>query len=721
MYHESTGPEGEATQRDMHTNRLASEQSPYLLQHAHNPVDWFPWGPEAFEKARREDKPIFLSIGYSTCHWCHVMERESFENEAIAALLNRDYVPIKVDREERPDVDRIYMTFVQATTGGGGWPMSVWLTPDLQPFFGGTYFPPEARYGHPGFASILTQIAAAWAADRGQIADSARDIVEQLRQQVAVEGGRAGAIDGAILDSGFFAFRRTFDVRQGGFGGAPKFPRPSVHNFLLRYHARTKNQEALDMALVTLREMAKGGIDDQLGGGFHRYSVDERWFVPHFEKMLYDQAQIAISCLEAFQATGDPQYADTARRIFDYVLRDMTSPEGGFFSAEDADSATDPARPDLKSEGAFYIWSAEEIRDRAGHPAADWFCYRYGVEAAGNVAEDPHGEFTGKNILYQAHTVEETARRFERPLDEVRAGLLEAGRNLLEARSKRVRPHLDDKVLTAWNGLMISAFARGGAILEEPRYAAAARRASEFLIARMYHPQSGALLRRYRQGKAAIPAFLDDYALFAQGLIDLYEAQFDLRDLELAIRITEKQKELFEDPAHGAFFASAADDTSLVMRVKEDYDGAEPSGNSIAAMNLLRLARFTNRSDFRESAERTLAAFASRLAAAPVILPQMLAACEWLLGEPREIILVGDRGDTGGDTWALLRTLHSRFVPNRVILLVDSPETRRALAAGIPSIEFMEKIDGRATVYVCRNYTCQLPVTDSEKLAELIQ
>ena len=703
----------------MHTNRLASERSPYLLQHAHNPVDWFPWGPEAFEKARREDKPIFLSIGYSTCHWCHVMERESFENEDIAALLNRDFVPIKVDREERPDVDRIYMTFVQATTGGGGWPMSVWLTPDLQPFFGGTYFPPEARYGHPGFASILTQVAAAWAADRGQIVDSARDIVEDLRQHVAVEAGRVGAIDRAILDSGFFAFRRSFDTRLGGFGPAPKFPRPSVHNFLLRYHARTKNPEALDMALLTLREMAKGGMHDQLGGGFHRYSVDERWFVPHFEKMLYDQAQLAISCLEAFQASGDPQYAATARRIFDYVLRDMTGPDGGFYSAEDADSAADPAHPDLKSEGAFYIWSANEIRERAGQPAADWFCYRYGVEAGGNVADDPHGEFAGKNILYQAHTEEETARRFGRPLEEVRAGLEQAEAVLLEARYQRARPHLDDKVLTAWNGLMISAFARGGAILEEPRYAAAARRAAEFLVARVYDSQSGALLRRWRQGEAAIPAFLDDYALFAQGLLDLYEAQFDRRDLELAIRLTEKQMELFEDPEHGAFFASAADDRSLVLRVKEDYDGAEPSGNSVAAMNLLRLAGFTNRAGFRESAEKTLAAFASRLAAAPSALPQMLAACEWLLGEPREIVLVGDRGDAG--TEALLRALHSRFVPNRVVMLVDSPEARRALAAGIPSIEFMEKVEGRASAYVCRNYACQLPVTESEKLAELIQ
>ncbi|MGA2267343.1 MAG: thioredoxin domain-containing protein [Bryobacteraceae bacterium] len=703
----------------MHTNRLASQKSPYLLQHAHNPVDWFPWGPEAFEKARREDKPIFLSIGYSTCHWCHVMERESFESEPIAALLNRDYVPIKVDREERPDVDRIYMTFVQATTGGGGWPMSVWLTPDLQPFFGGTYFPPEDRWGHPGFASLLTQFASAWAANRERIMVTARDIVEQLRQHVAVEAGPIGAIDRAVLDRGFSMFRRAFDARWGGFGGAPKFPRPSVHNFLLRYYARTRNREALDMVLLTLREMAKGGIHDQLGGGFHRYSVDERWFVPHFEKMLYDQAQLAISYLEAFQITADPQYAETARRIFDYVLRDMTGAEGGFFSAEDADSVIDPVNPHLKGEGAFYIWSANAIRALAGQPAADWFCYRYGVETGGNVAADPHGEFTGKNILYQAHTVEETAQCFGRPLDEIRVALLRAERILLEERSRRVRPHLDDKVLTAWNGLMISAFARGGAILDEARYAAAARRAADFLLARVYHSPSGALLRRYRQGEAAIPAFLDDYALLAQGLLDLYEAQFDLRDLELAIRLTEKQIEMFADRGHGAFFSSAADDTSLVMRVKEDYDGAEPSGNSVAAMNLLRLARFTNRSDFRELAESTLAAFASRLAATPAALPQMLAACEWVAGEPREIILVGDRHGAGA--LALLRALHSRFVPHRVVMLVDSPESRRTLAARIPSIESMEKIQGRASAYVCRNYTCQLPVTESEKFAELIQ
>jgi hypothetical protein len=708
----------------MHTNRLAQQQSPYLLQHAHNPVDWYPWGEEAFEKARLQNRPIFLSIGYSTCHWCHVMEHESFQNEAIAALLNRHYVAIKVDREERPDVDRIYMTYVQASTGSGGWPMSVWLTPELQPFFGGTYFPPENRWGHPGFASILTQIAQAWAADREKIQESARHVVEQLKKQVEVSSTRAGAAFdpsamATTLDSAFSSFRRSFDSRLGGFGTAPKFPRVSVHHFLLRYYARTSNTEALDMVLLTLREMAKGGMNDQLGGGFHRYSVDDRWFVPHFEKMLYDQAQIAVSYLEAFQVTGDQQYADAARRSFDYVLRDMTDPGGGFYSAEDADSALSPEHPDLKGEGAFYLWSLEEIHALVDQPAADWFCHRYGVREGSNVASDPHGEFTGKNILYQAHTVEQTARHFSRPPGEVQAALDRAAALLMAARAQRARPLRDDKILAAWNGLMISAFAKGGAVLHHARYAEAARRAAEFVIGKMYHAPSGTLLRRYCAGQAAIPGFLDDYAMFVQGLLDLYEAQFDRRHLELAAQLTEKQQQLFEDTAAGAFFSTAAGDHHLVLRVKEDYDGAEPSGNSVAVMNLARLARMTNRAAFAESAQRTLAAFASRLSLAPVAIPQMLAACEFLVSDPREIILVGPRDSA--EMRALLRQLHSHFVPACVVLLVDSVEARQALAAGIPSIQSMDPLEGPARAYVCRNYTCQLPVTELAQFAELIQ
>ncbi|MGB9457626.1 MAG: thioredoxin domain-containing protein [Bryobacteraceae bacterium] len=705
----------------MHSNRLALEKSPYLLQHAHNPVDWYAWGPEAFAKARAEDKPIFLSIGYSTCHWCHVMERESFENESIAAQLNRDFVSIKVDREERPDVDRIYMSFVQAVTGGGGWPMSVWLTPELQPFFGGTYFPPEDRWGHTGFSNVLTQIAQAWRSDRQRIAESAREAVAQLDKSAAFDGAPAGsrpAIDQAMLDSGFFVLRRTYDSEMGGFGQAPKFPRPAVFEFLLRYHARTGNREALEMTFHTLRKMAEGGMQDQLGGGFHRYSVDERWFVPHFEKMLYDQAQLATTYLEAFQITGDRSFAHTARRILDYVLHDMTAPEGGFYSAEDADSVVNPEEPAVKGEGAFYIWSADEIGQLVPAPAAEWFAFRYGVAEGGNVVNDPHAEFAGRNILYQAATVEETAEQFGRPAEEVRAALEKAEAALLAARAARVRPHLDDKILTAWNGLMISAFALGGAVLEEPGYAAAARRAADFALNRLFQPETGQLLRRYREGEAAIPGFLEDYALFTQALLDLYEAQFDHRDLEWAVRLADKQSTLFEDSA-GGFFHSPAGDPSLVLRLKEDYDGAEPSGNSIAILNLLRLAQITGRADFRASAERALAAFAPRLARVPVALPAMLTACEFYLAEPRQIVIVGPRDAAG--TRALLRAFHTRFVANRIVLLVDTEETRRALVRGIPAIESMQPSGGRPSAYVCRNYTCQLPVTEAGQLAELLQ
>jgi uncharacterized protein len=719
-------------------NRLAGEQSPYLLQHAHNPVDWYPWGPDAFQKARSENKPIFLSIGYSTCHWCHVMERESFESDRIAELLNRDFVAIKVDREERPDVDRIYMTFVQATTGGGGWPMSVFLTPDLEPFFGGTYFPPENRYGHPGFSSILTQLSDAWKSQRNEIVASAREMTEELQRRIAVQPGSASAVDHRALDSGFYIFRRSFDAQMGGFGGAPKFPRPVVFSFLLRYYARTQNKEALDMTLLTLREMAKGGMNDQLGGGFHRYAVDERWFVPHFEKMLYDQGQLAISYLEAFQITGDPLYADVARSIFDYILRDMTSPEGAFFSAEDADSVIDPDDPKVKGEGAFYIWTADEIRDVVPSPAADWFMHRYGVADGGNVANDPHNEFTNRNILYEAVSLADTALFFRQIEETVAEGIENARRALLEARSKRIRPHLDDKVLTAWNGLMISAFALGGAVLDEPRYAHAARRAAEFLIGRMYDGSTGVLLRRYRQGDAAIPGFLDDYTLFTQALLDLYETQFDLRHLELAIRLAEKMRELFEDRDQGGFFNTAGgsapapvkssiiltgfdrpepptEKPELIMRIKDDYDGAEPAGNSVALFNLLRLAQMTDRQDFRDSAEKLLSAFSPHISTAAVALPYMLAACEFRLGEPRQVILVGE------DIAPLARALHQRYVPNKIVLAVNSPEARQRLSTWIPAIEGMREVDNRAAAYVCRNYTCQLPVTGVDEFLQLLQ
>ncbi|HUA17785.1 MAG TPA: thioredoxin domain-containing protein [Bryobacteraceae bacterium] len=685
-------------------NHLIAEKSPYLQQHAHNPVDWYPWGSDAFEKARGEDKPIFLSIGYSTCHWCHVMERESFENDAIAAILNRSFVAIKVDREERPDVDRIYMTFVQASTGSGGWPMSVFLTPDLKPFFGGTYFPPDNRYGRPGFGAILERIGEAWKRDRERIEQSSSDVVVQLTQYSAAPSA-TGVADKAVLDAAFQHFRRMFDSAHAGFGSAPKFPRPVVFNFLLRYYARTHSQEALSMTLETLRAMANGGMHDQLGGGFHRYSVDERWFVPHFEKMLYDQAQLAISYLEAFQITHDPFYARIARSTLDYVLRDMTHPDGGFYSAEDADSVIDPAQPKVKGEGAFYVWTAGELRQALGDDFAV-FAASYGVEENGNVQDDPHGEFPGKNILYVLEPAPEQ--------------LAAAKAKLLELRSHRVRPHLDDKILTAWNGLMISAFAKAAQVLQgDVRYLAAAQRAAEFILTRMYDARSGILQRRFRDGEAAIDGFLDDYAFFANALLDLYEADFDPRHLETALALATKMRELFEDPEDGAFFSTAVGDPSLVLRMKDDYDGAEPSGNSVALLVLLRLAHLTDRTDLREAADRTLRALASKIAAQPVAVPQLLVALDYWLGPRREIVIAGEPHAALARDF--LSHVRARFLPNTVTLLAGSDGSRERLARVFPAAANMEPIAGQPTAYVCQDYVCQLPTIELSKFDELLQ
>ena len=684
------------------SNRLIHEKSPYLLQHAHNPVDWYPWGEEAFAKAREESKPIFLSIGYSTCHWCHVMERESFENPEIASLMNRDFVSIKVDREERPDVDRIYMTYVQATTGSGGWPMSVWLTPELRPIVGGTYFPPENRYGRAGFPVLLERIADAWKKDRERIEESSVNVLEQLQEHIA---NAPGTVDLTALDSGFNYWRRSFDTHLGGFGQAPKFPRPVTYNFLLRYWARTKNQEALDMVLATLQAMSKGGMNDQLGGGFHRYSVDEYWFVPHFEKMLYDQAQLTISYLEAWQITGGKLYQDAGRRVLDYVLRDMTHPEGGFYSAEDADSVIDPAHPHEKGEGAFYIWAQSEISAIAGEPAAKWFCYRYGVEPSGNVRNDPQGEFTGRNILFEAHSIAETAHHFETDEATVAASLRETSEKLMAARSRRVRPHLDDKVLAGWNGLMISAFAQAGAAFQDARYTEAAKRAAAFVTQHML--RDGALYRRFRDGETAVPGFLDDYACFVQALVDLYETTLDARHLRLAVQLARKMIELFEDADAGGFFSTSGNDSSLVMRMKEDYDGAEPSGNSIAAMDLLHLSAITGDTGFRQTAERTFQAFARKMSEQPAGLPQMLAAYQWSIGKPVQVILAGERN--APETHRLASEVHRRFLPNGVLAL--APDAAPEATAMIPQ-------EGRATAYLCENFACQLPITDPSKFAD---
>jgi uncharacterized protein YyaL (SSP411 family) len=687
-------------------NRLAQEKSPYLLQHAHNPVDWYPWGEEAFEKARREDKPIFLSIGYSTCHWCHVMERESFENDRIADLMNRWFVSIKIDREERPDIDSIYMAYVQATTGGGGWPMSVWLTPDLKPFVGGTYFPPEDRYGRAGFPLILERVAEAWKNDRNRIVASSEEILAQLQRNAEEGSSRPGSgVETATMDHAFQQFRRSFDSRLGGFGDAPKFPRPSVHNFLLRYWKRTGNEEALEMVEQTLLAMDRGGMNDQLGGGFHRYSVDERWFVPHFEKMLYDQAQLVISYLEAFQITGNEALELAARRTLDYVMRDMTSPEGAFWSAEDADSAPDAANPREKSEGFFYIWSMRETADLLGEDRANWFAYRYGMQPSGNVANDPHNEFTGLNILYRARTLEETARHFDKETGEIAESLASAERILMEARAKRPRPHLDDKILTAWNGLMISAFAKAAAVLDEKKYQAAAERAANFILSSM-RALDGALLRRYRDGEAGIPAMLDDYAFFTQALLDLYETTFDFARIDQAIELMDRALDLLEDKDGGGFFSSAEPDALRLMPMKDDYDGAEPSGNSVSLMNLLRLFRITGRARYETASNRLIAAFSNKAQSGPYGLPQMLCAWEFAIAPNREILVAGDLPRD------MIRLLRKNFDPNRILV-----------AAGPEVVQYHPaSADMRGpAVYICENFTCQAPVSNMEDLSRLLE
>ena len=662
-----------------YTNRLVHEKSPYLLMHAHNPVEWYPWGEEAFAKARREQKPIFLSVGYYTCHWCHVMERESFSDPAIAEIMNRHFVSINVDREERPDVDRIYMNFVLATTGSGGWPMSVFLTPDLKPFYGGTYFPKEDNFGRPGFRTLLLRLAEAWEKDRGKILRSASEVTREL--QKALNAGAEGASHAgpSVLDKTYQQINASYDPTYGGFGGAPKFPRPVVFNFLLRYYARTGEKNALEMSLHTLRAMAHGGVHDHIGGGFHRYSTDATWHVPHFEKMLYDQAQLAVSYSEAYQITHDSFFADIAKDILEFVLREMRGREGGFYSALDADSLIAHGKPE-HGEGAFYVWEAKQIEQVLGPETAAIFNYFYGVEPSGNVppGQDFQGEFKRKNILIVHHSPAETARRFGKPESETRTLLETARQKLLAARSRRPRPPLDDKILTAWNGLMISAFARASQALDEPRYLSAAETAAGFVQTHLYDSKTGKLKRRYRAGETAIDGFLDDYAFLIQGLLDLYEASFDVRWLSWAIRLRETQDRLFWDGKSGGYFTTTGTDSSLLMQTREDYDGAEPSPNSIAAMNLLRLAQMTDRQAWRQKAEKPFAVFAGHLQTRPEALPQLVAALDFSLFKPTQIIIAGRLA--APDTRAMLRLVHARFIPNKILMLADGAEGQKQLA-----------------------------------------
>jgi uncharacterized protein len=732
--------------RPEHTNRLAQEKSPYLLQHAHNPVDWYPWGEEAFGKARRENKPIFLSIGYSTCHWCHVMAHESFENDEVAAIMNREFVNIKVDREERPDVDRVYMTFVQATTGGGGWPMSVWLTPDLKPFVGGTYFPPEDRYGQPAFKSVLERIATAWKENHDKIVEQGAKIVDALRESQSATSAK-GKIDAAILDAAYRQLDRSYDPKEGGFGNAPKFPRPATLNFLTRFYARVPKGEsgkhALEMTLFTLRKMAAGGMHDHVGGGFHRYSVDRYWHVPHFEKMLYDQAQLAVAYLDAYQILSDPhlhplpgqgeadatapvrvEFESVARDILDYVACDMTSKEGAFFSAEDADSPVvagidDPGQTKT-AEGAFYIWTKKEIDDALGD-AAETFDFHYGVQPHGNAPEgsDPQDEFRSQNILIERHTIAETAKHFQKTQKEIGKLLAQSREKLFSIRVRRPRPHLDDKIIAAWNGSMISAYARAARVLDEPRYLEIATRAAKFLGTNLYEKKSKLLYRNYRGSRSDIEGFADDYAFIIQGLLDLYEASFDVEWLKFAVELQETQDRLFFDEKNGGYFSTSGKDGSVFLRMKDDNDGAEPAASSVAALNLLRLAQFRDNKRMAEHARKTIDAFATTLSHFPSAMPQMLVALDFASSKPRQVVITGKK--EAPETQALIREVNRHFLPKTVVFLADGAEGQKYLGGQNEAIRAMSPLDGKPAAYVCENFTCKAPVTEANELAELLK
>ncbi|PYL84312.1 MAG: thioredoxin domain-containing protein [Verrucomicrobia bacterium] len=651
------------------------------------------------------------------------MAHESFEDTATADIMNREFVNIKVDREERPDVDRVYMTFVQATTGGGGWPMSVWLTPQLAPFVGGTYFPPEDRFGHPAFKRVLQRIAEAWKNDRAKISSQAANIVDALRE-AAKDQISTGKIDAVILESAYQQFARTFDANEGGFGGSPKFPRPVTLNFLTRFHARNPDsdsgQHALEMVLLTLRKMAAGGIHDHIGGGFHRYSVDAYWHVPHFEKMLYDQAQLASAYLDAFQIAGEAEFAATARDILDYVRRDMTSPAGGFYSAEDADSPVavgavydrresdvDAHRAPLQrnAEGSFYIWTKQEIDDALGKDAPI-FSFHYGVEENGNApaGADPHGEFVGKNILIEQHSLAETARFRSTgvspagptgvsPVDDedeeaIRELLAQSRQKLFSIRNKRPRPHLDDKIIAAWNGLMISAFSRK------------------------------ILFRSYREGRGEVEGFADDYAFVIQGLLDLYEASFDPGWLKFALELQGQMDALFWDNESGGYFTVTGHDSNILLRLKEDNDSAEPAASSVTALNLARLAAIRNDGELLARAKKTVNAFARQLAHFPSALPQMLVAFDFLEGSPRQIVIAGDSDSP--ETKALLAEGHRHFLPNKVLLLADGAEGQSYLGETNEAIRAMSMVGGNPAAYVCENFACKAPVTDVSELRKLL-
>ena len=687
-------------------NRLRNEKSPYLLQHADNPVDWYPWGEEAFSRAEREDKPVFLSVGYSTCHWCHVMAHESFADETAAALLNGAFVCIKVDREERPDIDGIYMTVCQLMTGSGGWPLTVVMTPDRRPFFAATYIPKESRWGRMGLLELIPRLKGIWEQRRDEVEKAASEMVAHLKRPRAERAGELAAED--LLSRAAVELGRQYDHTYGGFGDAPKFPMPHQLLFLMRHWARTGEEGALRMAVDTLAAMRRGGICDQLGFGFHRYSTDRQWLVPHFEKMLYDQALLALAYAEAYQATGQEAHARVCREVLDYCLRDLRSAEGGFYTAEDADSEGE--------EGRFYLWSIEELRRALTPGEAALAAAAYGVAAEGNFVDPVEPERRGRNILHLAASPGEIARGLAMTEEAFRERLEEVRRKLLTVREGRSRPGRDDKVLTDWNGLMIAALSRAGRVLGEPRYREAARLAIAFIGLRLRRAD-GRLLHRFCKGEAAMTATLDDYAFLIWGLIETYEAAFDAGDLAEALRLQGIVEKHFRDPA-GGFFTTPDDGEALLFRPKEGHDGAVPSGNAVTLMNLIRLGRLTGDGRREEEAAALARVFAGPLTQIPTAHSQWLIALELLASPSCEVVIAGDPGS--GQTAALLAVLREMHLPGLTVLLRPPGEEGARIAALAPFTRAMGPVGGRSAAYVCTGFACRQPVTGPEELAALL-
>jgi uncharacterized protein YyaL (SSP411 family) len=682
-------------------NNLVGEKSPYLLQHVWNPVNWYPWGLEAFQKAKEEDKPVFLSIGYATCHWCHVMAHESFEDEEVARFLNSHFIAIKVDREERPDIDKIYMSVCQAMTGRGGWPLSIFMTPEGKPFFAGTYFPKLNRMGMTGFMDILDQIAVMWHKDRERLLKASEEITSAIKARDSDKSGPAVTLE--TLKRGYGQLARTYDAKWGGFGNEPKFPTPHQLTFLLRWHKRSSNSQALIMVEKTLEHMRYGGIFDHIGFGFHRYSVDKRWLVPHFEKMLYDQAMLAMAYTEAYQLTGNPAWSRTAREIFTYVLRDMTGPEGGFYCAEDADSEG--------KEGLFYIWTLEEVKKNLGESLGGVFCRFYDISDAGNFED-------GRSIPHIPVDPEIFAKNEDITLEELENLLEEAREKLFVTREKRVHPLKDDKVLTSWNGLMIAAFAKGYQVFGDDAYKDAAVKAGAFIMKNL-STADGRLLRRFRQGEAFYPGYLDDYAFLIWGLIELYEATFDVSFLEEAISINQSMLDIFWDNKGGGLYFTGKGNETLITQSKDLYDGALPSGNSVAALNFLRLGRITGNPDLEQKADQLTRAFSKEITSFPMAYTQLLIALDFMFGPTQEIVIAGDPSIE--ETQAMVKAVRKNFIPNKVVLLYpEGPEGQRLVDLS-PFVKNMVPIEKKATAYVCQQYACKTPITDASQLEKTLE